>query len=137
MDEVVARQLPSRTLGHTPAESEDEEGTSLRDLRDESRLGAARLGKSTVTTTDKKSNVVDKLRIREMMKGESAQFSCRYVLAPPVRPRDVHGVRHHKDADGEGPPSHDEAVHINIVGRRSEDERGQRFPSFPRAREQD
>ena len=40
MDEVVARQLPSRTLGHTPAESEDEEGTSLRDLRDESRLGA-------------------------------------------------------------------------------------------------
>jgi hypothetical protein len=45
MDEVVARQLPSRTLGHTPAESEDEEGTSLRDLRDESRLGAARLGK--------------------------------------------------------------------------------------------
>ena len=44
MDEVVARQLPS-TLGHTPAESEDEEGTSLRDLRDESRLGAARLGK--------------------------------------------------------------------------------------------
>ena len=50
MDEVVARQLPSRTLGHTPAESEDEEGTSLRDLRDESRLGAARLGKSTVTT---------------------------------------------------------------------------------------
>ena len=61
MDEV-ARQLPS-TLGHTPPESEEEVGTSLRDLRDESRLGAARLGKGTVTTTDKKSNVVDKLSL--------------------------------------------------------------------------
>ena len=40
------------------------------------------------------------------------------VLTPPERPRDVHGVRHDKNADGEGPPSHDEAVHIHIVCRR-------------------
>ena len=71
-----------------------------------------------------------------MMKDESAQFSCT-VLAPPVCPRDVHDVRHDKDADGEGPPSDHEAVHPNVVGRRREDERGQRFPSFPRAREED
>ena len=72
-----------------------------------------------------------------MVKDESAQFSCRYVLAPPVRPRDVHDVRRHEDADGEGPPSHDEAVDPNVVGRRREDERGERAPPPPRAREQD
>ena len=80
--------------------------------------------------------MVDKLSLG-MMKDESAQFSCRYVLAPPVRPRDVHDVRHDKNADGEGPPSGDEAVHVNIVGRRRQYERGERAPPPPRAREED
>ena len=53
------------------------------------------------------------------------------------RPRDVHDVRHDKDADGEGPPSHDEAVHPNVVGRRREDEQGQGFPPLPGPRDED
>ena len=56
MDEV-ARQLPS-TLGHTPAESEEEEGTSLRDLRDESKTRQEHRNNNS-----QKIKVVDKLSL--------------------------------------------------------------------------
>ena len=114
MDEV-ARQLPS-TLGHTPPESEEEVGTSLRDLRDESktRQGHRNNDRNTHAT---KTKVVDKLSLGRDDEGRGEDLR-RAVLAPPVRPRDVHDVRRHEDADGEGPPSDHEAVHVDVVGRR-------------------
>ena len=56
--------------------------------------------------------------LRDRSPGAGSVTKKLAVLTPPEGPRDVHGVRHDKNADGEGPPSHDEAVHIHIVRRR-------------------
>ena len=75
MDEV-ARQLPS-TLGHTPAESEEEEGTSLRDLRDESRLGDRNNNRNTHATKIKCGR---QIKFREMMKDGAKTYGAPYLL---------------------------------------------------------